>query len=339
MNHTDGITLGCEVSISGESVNIQPGYFVTAGRWTKITGVETVPSPEIISGQIYCVVVYEIDLSQTNTPSEFNQGHFKTLTSTTAYPDITKEDLENGGTIYQFPFCQYVKNTSGISQFVDARAIFNIEEVWKAIAEQNLNYKEEFEAFFAEQKKEIDEIKEGLNETGNATVDSTGLVKPDGKTINVDDHGTISVDVLDSMEEVNANTDPGKPAGALAVKELSRDLQSYTVVDLDVVLLNGNSGFARLYKYNKMRILYWESCQYASLQNAVSALSSENLPSNRFIGMGSRMNSGGLEWQQGRVSIENSDGRVSFSQSAENDTTRECNSTDWVYGSISWFAE
>lgn len=197
---------------------------MTAGRWTKITGVETVPSPEIISGQIYCVVVYEIDLSQTNTPSEFNQGHFKTLTNTMAYPDITKEDLENGGTIYQFPFCQYVKNTSGISQFVDARAIFNIEEVWKAIAEQNLNYKEEFEAFFAEQKKEIDEIKEGLNETGNATVDSTGLVKPDGKTINVDDHGTISVDVLDSMEEVNANTDPGKPAGALAVKELSRDL-------------------------------------------------------------------------------------------------------------------
>ena len=201
---------------------------MTAGRWTKITGVETVPSPEIISGQIYCIVVYEIDLSQTNTPSEFNQGHFKTLTSTTAYPDITKEDLENGGTIYQFPFCQYVKNTSGISQFVDARAIFNIEEVWKAIAEQNLNYKEEFEAFFAEQKKEIDEIKEGLNETGNATVNSTGLVKPDGKTINVDDHGTISVDVLDSMEEVNANTDIGKPAGALAVKELSRDLQNIT---------------------------------------------------------------------------------------------------------------
>lgn len=37
------------------------------------------------------------------------------------------------------------------------------------------------------------------------------------------------LDVLDTMEEINANTDPGKPAGSLAVKELSRDIKGRIV--------------------------------------------------------------------------------------------------------------
>ena len=111
------------------------------------------------------------------------------------------------------------------------------------------------------------------------------------------------------------------------------------MVDLDVVLLNGNEGFARLYKYNKMRILYWQSCQYSSLKSAVSALTTEHLPSNTFMGIGSRMNSGGQEWITGRVEIIQSGQKAQFIQWAENNTTRECNSTDWVYGSITWFVE
>ena len=32
------------------------------------------------------------------------------------------------------------------------------------------------------------------------------------------------INVLDTLEEIEANTDPGKPAGALAIKEISNNL-------------------------------------------------------------------------------------------------------------------
>ena len=56
-------------------------------------------------------------------------------------------------------------------------------------------------------------------------------------------------DVLDTMEEVNANTDPGKPAGSLAVKELSRDLSNKFY---DLSLLGTDSGFILYNSSTKM---------------------------------------------------------------------------------------
>lgn len=36
--------------------------------------------------------------------------------------------------------------------------------------------------------------------------------------------GAAKLNVLDTLEEIEANTDPGKPAGALAIKEISNNL-------------------------------------------------------------------------------------------------------------------
>ena len=85
LNHSNGITKGCEISFSGINVFVQKGYFIAFGRMVQIVGTEEIPSPEVLSGKLYCKVIFEIDLSKENTTDEFNQGRFVTLTSTSAY--------------------------------------------------------------------------------------------------------------------------------------------------------------------------------------------------------------------------------------------------------------
>ncbi len=158
LNHTDGITKGCEVSQSGNNVYVQKGFFVIGGRFVEVTGVETIETPAVTSGTLYCKTVYEIDLSKTNTESNFTQGCFKTLTSASGYPSVVQEDLDGEGTIYQMPFCQYTKTTEAVASFLDLRPIFNIESVWAAISANNSEYKGDFDAYFAAQKLAVEQM-------------------------------------------------------------------------------------------------------------------------------------------------------------------------------------
>ena len=107
-----GITKGCEVTNGGTSVTIGKGYFFIHGRFLNVEDAEVVGSTQFSSG--YNRIVYEIDLSKENTVSEFNQGCIKVLTTEA----LIQEDLDDGGTIYQFPLCNFRWNGSAISNFV-----------------------------------------------------------------------------------------------------------------------------------------------------------------------------------------------------------------------------
>lgn len=200
LNHTDGVTKGCEVSQNDGNVYVQKGFFVASGRFVEVTGIETIASPEVISGTLYCKVVYHIDLSKENTASEFNQGYFTTLTSASGYPQIQQDDLDDGGEIYQMPFCQYKKTVNKIDGFVDLRPIFNAEEVWSAISKNNAEYKKVFDDFFKTQKQEVEQMVQDLKEEGyllisdarkvnNITLAANkwiGSIAPYEQTINVE---------------------------------------------------------------------------------------------------------------------------------------------------------
>lgn len=120
-----GRTKGCKMTYGTDDIYISEGYFFAANRLNEISSVETVATPVISSGTTYCRLVYEIDLSKTNTTSAFEQGYFKILSSTTTYPEIKQEDLENGGTIYQLPFAKFTKTVSGIGSFVSELESFS----------------------------------------------------------------------------------------------------------------------------------------------------------------------------------------------------------------------
>ena len=105
--NSDGIVEGCEVSSNAGNVLIEPGYFVASGYYTNLSSQEVIP---VTTGKL----VYEIDLSKTNTESSFLQGSFKVITIAPI-----QEDLFNGGTLYQYPIADVVVTGGIITELVD----------------------------------------------------------------------------------------------------------------------------------------------------------------------------------------------------------------------------
>lgn len=121
-NKQSGITQGCEVTQNSQNISVSKGYFfIQGGLLRETTGV----SNEIPTDAGYYKLVYEIDLSKTNTKDEFNQGSYKFVKSLGSYPALTQEDLNDEGTIYQLPFCQFVITEQGLQNFKDIRPIIN----------------------------------------------------------------------------------------------------------------------------------------------------------------------------------------------------------------------
>lgn len=117
LNGKKGKTKGCNMTFGTDNIFISEGRFFAANRLNEITSKETIPTPTVTE-TTYFRLVFEIDLSKTNTSINFLQGYFKLLSSTTDYPAVTQEDLDNGGFVYQLPFARFTKTISGIGSFV-----------------------------------------------------------------------------------------------------------------------------------------------------------------------------------------------------------------------------
>lgn len=113
-----GRTKGCKMTFGVDDIYISEGCFMASNRLIEITSTETVTSPVVSSGTTYFRLVFEIDLTKSNTTAEFNQGAFKVISAASDYPVLKQDDLDNGGSIYQLPFARFTKTISGIGNFV-----------------------------------------------------------------------------------------------------------------------------------------------------------------------------------------------------------------------------
>lgn len=149
LNKQSGVTKGCEVTKETENILVGPGSFVIQGGFLReVTGTKN----EIPSEAGYYKLVYEVDLSKTNTKDEFKQGSYKFVKALGDYPKLIQEDLDNGGTIYQLPFCQFRVTEAGLQDFKDLRELIeyrifqkNVEEAINEATEKNIITGEEFE--------------------------------------------------------------------------------------------------------------------------------------------------------------------------------------------------
>jgi hypothetical protein len=116
---------GCAVAQDGASaVSIDVGVFFVCGRLVYITSPESIGIPSVPAGQTqYMRVVFEVNLNQTNTETEFMQGIFKVLSDSSAYPSLTQDDVNTGGTLHQMPFIKLRADSAGIisGSFTDER--------------------------------------------------------------------------------------------------------------------------------------------------------------------------------------------------------------------------
>lgn len=130
--HQSGITQGCEVTYDSDNLYIAAGYMLLSGRQVQIVGTQTVPFLTVISGELYCKTVFQIDLTQTNTESTFLQGTIETLSNSSGYPAVRQDDIDDGGTIYQWPIAQYHVTVSGAENVVDLTNTVSVDWVSKS---------------------------------------------------------------------------------------------------------------------------------------------------------------------------------------------------------------
>lgn len=111
----DGIMSGCELSFSGTSLVITPGYLLIGGREMKLTANTTV----IVNGATtgYARVLITIDLTKAATAELFEQADFQIQYSNTAtgFSALNQEEINGTGTVYQFALCTLAMGTSGIA--------------------------------------------------------------------------------------------------------------------------------------------------------------------------------------------------------------------------------
>jgi hypothetical protein len=151
-----GVTKGCNLSKTNNSVTISAGYFCVMGRFLEIVGNETISD---ISNTGYYQLICEIDLSKTNTSSELNQAVIKLIRNTSGYSNLTKEDLFNGGSLYQYEFARFKVTETGITEFTDRRTFLNLASLYSQI---NSNFNTLFNAKDEEAESLLEEIREEL---------------------------------------------------------------------------------------------------------------------------------------------------------------------------------
>lgn len=114
----NGITRGCEITSDSTNMYMAEGYLLIQGREIKITGTQTIAFNKVTTGEQYCNIVIEIDLSKSNTETVCNQLAIKTVASSSGYPALTQQDLEDNPTgVYQYLLAQYHITSSGVDSF------------------------------------------------------------------------------------------------------------------------------------------------------------------------------------------------------------------------------
>lgn len=176
LNKADGIFYGMELTNATNSITISEGLCEIAGRPVAIIGNETVTTS---TESLYCLLILEVDLSKETTKDVFNQVAFKVLTSSTAYPTVTQQDINKyNGTdkLYQLEFARFRTGSSGITEFKDTRKFLNFNGIYGAM-------QKEYRELLQQLKQELANVENGsaymLNkvDVANITLNGNGSVK------------------------------------------------------------------------------------------------------------------------------------------------------------------
>lgn len=120
-----------------------------------------------------------MDLSKETTKDVFNQVAFRVLTSSTAYPTVTQQDINKyNGTdkLYQLEFARFKTGTNGITEFKDTRKFLTFNGIYGAM-------QKEYRELLQQLKQELVNVENGsaymLNkvDVANITLKGNGSVR------------------------------------------------------------------------------------------------------------------------------------------------------------------
>ena len=99
----DGVLWGCEMTVTNDTLTIQPGRLIISGRVIRVDGATQIPFTGPIQNG-YGQAVLTIDLSKTATKEAFDQIEASVVYSTTSlFPELTQGEINtsNGDMVYQ----------------------------------------------------------------------------------------------------------------------------------------------------------------------------------------------------------------------------------------------
>lgn len=127
-----------EVTYNGNAITVSSGFAIIKGGLLIETTYETLNVS--LENNMYHRLVLEIDLSQSNTREQFNQGKFKIISNSGSYPELSEDDISltpNTG-VYQMGLAKFQTTNSAITNFQDTRKILSynslVQELRDAIS-------------------------------------------------------------------------------------------------------------------------------------------------------------------------------------------------------------
>ena len=134
---------GMQVTYSGTNLTINSGAVCIQGRFLEEDTSTTISAGTDSS---YCKLVIEIDLDKENTESDFVQGAYKIVKSSSGYPNLTQSNIvKNVSGIYQYELARFRTNSSGISNFQDMRTFLDFDTIYDAIKAEYQSVLDELE--------------------------------------------------------------------------------------------------------------------------------------------------------------------------------------------------
>lgn len=143
---------GMAVTSSRNIVTIDSGAVCIQGRFLEEDSSTTITAG---TDNAFCKLVIEIDLDKQNTESEFAQGTYKIVKSTSSYPNLTQTNIvKNNLGIYQYELARFKTSANGITEFTDMRTFLDFNSIYDAI-------KVEYRAVLQQLQNELANVEDG----------------------------------------------------------------------------------------------------------------------------------------------------------------------------------
>ena len=170
---------GMKPTASGSTITIDSGAVCIQGRFLE---EDTYTQLSAGTESAYCKLVIEIDLDKENTDSEFVQGVYKIVKSTSSYPNLTQTNIvKNVSGIYQYELARFKTSSSGISEFQDMRTYLDFDSIYNKM-------EEEYRVILQQLQEEL----EGIKDQSNVLLKTGGVVSGE---IQMGEGGDITGDI------------------------------------------------------------------------------------------------------------------------------------------------
>ena len=124
---------GFAQTVNGLEVTLAPGAAVIEGRFVESTEPVTLAVPANSKGHLVITIDLSKENTSTGTPGQPDYSPVNNQVSMRVVTSLTRQDLTNGGLVYDFPIVSFISTGSSVSLYANGEFGFKpkLEAPWK----------------------------------------------------------------------------------------------------------------------------------------------------------------------------------------------------------------